>query len=97
MSEQQIISEISAHIQQSSGSYRDWYVGIAKNPHDRLFEEHNVHENGDAWIYKKAESSQSARKVESYFLNLGTDGGSGGGDWQTDSVYAYKKNGHTLP
>jgi len=28
---------------------------------------------------------------------LGTDGGTGGGDDSTSSVYAYKKNSHTDP
>ncbi len=97
-SEQQIKSDIKEHIQKDGGGYRAWYVGISKDARDRLFNGHGVHENGDWWIYRQAESSNAARNVESYFVNtLNTDGGTGGGDEKADYVYAYKKNSHTAP
>ena len=96
--EEQIKAEITAHIRKNGGSYSGWYVGIAKDAEKRLFEEHGVVKNGDGWIYRQAESNRAARDVESYFVNeLGTDGGLGGGDLESDSVYAYKKNSHTKP
>jgi len=97
-SSDKIISDIKDYIRNNGSVYSSWYVGIAKDPRDRLFNGHNVHQNGDAWIYREAESSQVARDVENYFINtLGTDGGPGGGDWQSNNVYAYKKNSHTDP
>ena len=97
-SKQEIINDISAHIQKSGGGYRAWYVGISKNARDRLFSSHKVREENDWWIYRQAGSSQVAREIENYFVNsLGTDGGTGGGDVTADEVYAYKKASHTDP
>lgn len=91
-----IKADIKAYIQKNGSVYSDWYVGIASDPRARLFNDHNVSEKGGAWIYREAESSNAAREVEEYFINtLGTDGGSGGGDYSTKSVYAYKKTSTT--
>lgn len=91
-----IKSEIKAHIQTCGGGYSDWYVGIASDPKQRLFTDHNVDEKNGAWIYREAENSTAAREVEEYFINtLSTDGGSGGGDYSTKYVYAYKKTSYT--
>ena len=92
-----IINEIKNHID-DGGSYSAWYVGIASNPRQRLFEDHKVNEKTDVWIYRESESSDIARSIEDHFVNtLGTDGGTGGGDDSTNSVYSYKKNSHTDP
>lgn len=91
-----IKTDIKAYIQQNGGAYSDWYVGVASGPRERLFNDHNVAEKGGVWIYREAESSSAAREVEEYFINtLRTDGGSGGGDYSTKSVYAYKKTSTT--
>ena len=95
--ESQIIREIGNHIRNCGGPYPSWYVGIASDPEDRLFNDHHVRKEEDAWIYRTASTSEVARRIERHFLNLGCDGGSGGGDWQTRAVYAYKKAGHTKP
>ena len=85
-----VAGEIDAHIRKCGGSYRDWYVGIASNPRDRLFNDHNVDEKGGSWIYKDAGSESAARQVESYFIDKGCKGGGGGGDASTRYVYAYR-------
>lgn len=91
-----IKTDIKAYIQKNGGAYSDWYVGIASDTRERLFNEHNVSEKSGSWIYREAEGSSAAREVEEYFINmLGTDGGSGGGDYSTKSVYAYKKTSTT--
>ena len=96
-SSQTIISEIKNFMAKWGGVYSDWYVGIASDPRKRLFDEHNVNERIDAWIYRLAISSDAAREVEDYFINvLGTDGGTGGGDYDTKFVYAYKKTSYTV-
>jgi hypothetical protein len=95
---QEIINDIKKHIQDGGGGYSAWYVGIASDARDRLFNNHGVSEKDDWWIYRQASSSQVAREIEVYFVNiLGTDGGAGGGDETTDTVYAYKKSSHTNP
>ncbi|MFQ5714946.1 MAG: hypothetical protein ACE5GU_13020 [Candidatus Scalinduaceae bacterium] len=91
----QIIQEINDHIRKSGGGYSRWYVGIASDPRDRLFNDHNVNKDNDAWIIRDCGSETAARKVEKYFLDRGYDGGAGGGDSSTRYAYAYKKNTHT--
>jgi len=93
---QVIISEIGNHIQNNGGIFQDWYVGIATNPRERLFTGHQVLENGDCWIFREAIISNEARIIEKFFLDkLVTGGGSGGGDYTTKFVYAYKKSDHS--
>lgn len=97
-SKKQIVADIKAHISKRGGSYSAWYVGVSKDPRSRLFQDHGVREKGDCWIYKQAYSSSAAREVEAHFVDqLGTDGGTGGGDQEAECVYAYKKNTHTTP
>lgn len=96
--EEQIKTEIKNYMADSGGVYNSWYVGVSKNPKNRLFNDHKVDEKVDSWIYLRAFSSDAARNVEDYFVNtLGTDGDVGGGDEDADYVYAYKKNTHTNP
>lgn len=92
----QIIADIDGHIGNNGADFGNWYVGIAASPRDRLFNDHNVRENGDAWIFREATSSTVAREVENYFIDVkGTQGGAGGGDSSSRSVYAYKIKPHT--
>jgi hypothetical protein len=87
---QQIIQEIAAHVQKCGGSYSQWYSGIAADAEARLFNDHNVDKQRDAWIYRQCASSSEARDIEDYFVQRGMKGGPGGGDSTTKSVYAYK-------
>jgi len=97
MNLQSIISDFEAYMRNHGGRYPEWYAGIASDPKGRLFNDHNVSESSDAWIYRDCGSATAARTVEDYFLRKGCDGGTGGGDNTTRYVYAYKKNGHTNP
>ena len=93
----QIVAEIEAHIKNCGGTFRQWYVGIATDARDRLFNDHRVREKGDAWIFRPAGTHQMARKIEDHFVNrLGTRGGAGGGGNTTCSVYAYRIAPHTV-
>lgn len=95
-SAQQIVQEILAHIAQMGGAFSDWYVGIASDPKTRLFNEHNVNYDLDAWIYQECIDSDTARLIESHFIeSLGCDGGSGGGDYTTKHIYAFRKGPNT--
>lgn len=88
--------EIRSYVENCGGAYSDWYVGIASDPRQRLFVEHNVDEENGQWIYYRCESSYVAREVEEFFVNtLGTSGGTGGGDSTTRYVYAYKITRYT--
>lgn len=98
-SKEKIREDISKHIKESGVKcLSEWYFGISKDARGRLFNEHKVCEHGDWWICRQANSSNAARDVEDCFINaLGTDGGIGGGDEESDMVYAYKKERHTEP
>lgn len=94
-SKEAITREIREYIDQAGGEYSSWYVGIAADPEKRLYEDHNVDENG-LWIWREAENSNIAREIEEYFIEtLGTDGSTGGGDYTTKFVYTYKKTTYT--
>lgn len=94
----QIVAEIMEYMHQCGGPPSTWYVGIAKEPTNRLFNDHGVLRQGDAWIFRQALSSEEARRAEAHLVStLGTDGGSGGGDRASAYVYAYKKSNHSHP
>jgi len=88
-----IVNNIKNHADKEGSGYRNWYCGIAADPNQRLFNDHNVpKEEGKAWwIKENAGTEQAARDTEEHLLNLGFDGDSGGGDYTTIHVYAYKK------
>lgn len=93
-----VAAEIKAHIDSRGGPHSSWYVGIATDPRDRLFSQHGVDEKNGNWVYRTLSTSAEAREIEDYFVNtLGTDGGPGGGDHDTKSVYAYRKTSGTKP
>lgn len=87
----EIVNDIKAHIRACGARYwSEWYAGIAADARQRLFSDHNVLEQGGAWIYRQAINEQTARDAEAELLELGCKGGPGGGDGSTDRVYAYK-------
>lgn len=92
-----IIQEIEDYVSKYGGYFSSWYIGIAEDPEDRLFNQHNVNKKNDNWIYRPTSSSATARNIEQYFLGLGMDGGSGGGDYLSKAVYCYKKTYLTNP
>ena len=92
----QVIADIDVYVANNGANLQQWYVGISAMPRNRLFNDHSVQENGDAWIYREATSSTVAREVETYFVDVkGAQGGGGGGDHNSRSVYAYKIKPHT--
>ena len=89
---QQIHDEILAHVRQEGSLPSNWYVGIACQPTECLFNRHCVPAQNSWWIYRQAASSEDARVVEKFLLDTYKfDGGGGGGDNETLYVYAYKK------
>ena len=78
-------------------SLRNWYVGIASNVEARLFSDHNVDKQNGLWAHSTADSDSIARAVDADLLAEGLDGGAGGGDDTTKTVYVYVKTSSTNP
>ena len=98
MKKNDIIKDITNHVNNNwpKGAVRkSFYIGIAADARDRLFNDHQVNEKSDIWIWRPADSDQIARDVEKHFLDLGLDGGPGGGDENTKQVYCFFQNEHT--
>jgi len=94
--QQEIIKAFNEYIRARGTSYGAWYVGVAADARERLFNDHAVNERTDAWIYDTCSSSKEAREVEQHFIAQGTREGPGGGDASTKSVYAYRIAPHTV-
>jgi len=91
-----IKTEIKNHIDTNGGNYSGWYVGIAQEPRERLFKDHNVDEKKGVWIFINAGSKNAAERIEKYFVEqLETKGNPGGGTEDTTFVYAYKVESYT--
>lgn len=95
--ENEIRSEIQAHVNNEGSAYKNWYIGITNDIERRLFGEHCVSKEHGWWIYRTAANSLVARSVEKYFLSLGFQGGTGGGDTTANIVYAYRITSTTNP
>lgn len=90
-------SEMVAHIKKQAGPYSTWYAGITSDINQRLFTEHNVPKKDHWYCWRETVSSAAARSVEKALLELGCDGGTGGGDNSAVFVYAYLKTSVTNP
>ncbi len=90
VSVQQAIYDIDSYIKKFGGPYSAWYCGVATDPRERLFKDHNVDERSGAWIFRALTTDTEARQVEAWFLAKGCKGGPGGGDRSSRYVYAYK-------
>lgn len=95
---QEIINDIEAYRQSRvlSRQRSEWYVGIAEDAKQRLFNDHAVPERETPWIHRKADSETVAREAEKALHDLGYDGGPGGGSSKTLYVYAYLKTSKTV-
>ena len=97
-SKEDIINDIVEHFGLTRNSkYSRYNIGITNDINRRLFTEHAVDKDKDAWIYRTANSKFCAQEVEEYFLDLGMDGDTGGGKDDTIIVYCYMMNEHTNP
>ena len=84
--------EILQFIYREGGDPKTWYVGVSIDPKLRLFDEHQVHYQNDAWIYRTALSESEALQVQAYFLEFGLTEGEDGWQPGTCAVYAYRKH-----
>jgi len=78
------------------GPFSGWYVGITNDPEICLYNRHKVSRDNGKCKYCPCSSDDIAREIEQYFLNLGCDGGPGGGNETSRYVYVYKKTRTTV-
>ena len=93
---QQAYDEIFAHIEKQGGPYNNWCCGITSDVKGRL----TVHgmPPEEYWSHScECKNAEDAREVEKMLLDLGCDGGMGGGDEKSVFVYAYLKSPITNP
>ncbi|HEV3192979.1 MAG TPA: hypothetical protein VGY54_20875 [Polyangiaceae bacterium] len=88
-SEQSIIGEINAHMQQAGLPNSSWYVGITSDIGERLFGYHKVPRQNHWYIYRQAANHIAARNIEAAYHRAGCKGSGGGGDHTAVLVYAY--------
>lgn len=89
----QIANDIVNHVDSDNKS--NWYVGIATNPTNRLFDDHCVDKEHGGWIYRDASNETDARDTEAYLLNEYHFKGDVGGGNHPTYVYAYKITSYT--
>jgi hypothetical protein len=92
-----IVMEMLEFIQKEGGHPKTWYVGVTDNAQKRLFDDHQVHYQDDAWIYRTAASEIEAQRVQDYFLDYGLDGRKKALCSGSCMVYAYRKGISTEP
>ena len=86
---QKIISEFEAFMGKQGKYYHQFYVGIASDPNDRLTNGHNI-DNTIPCIWSTSPMHHNdVRAIEKHFIDKGTKGGPGGGDHNTQYIYAY--------
>lgn len=92
---QEIYNDITAYMKQHGYNASSWYAGITQDIEQRLFGDHNVSKQNGIWIYSRAINTTHARTAEKWLLDLGCDGGDGGGDGDAVYVYCYLKTAGT--
>ena len=92
-----IVLDILEFIHKEGGHPAEWHVGVTFNAGLRLFDEHQVHYQNDAWIYRTATSDGEARRVQAYFLALGMEGSEE--EWRPGirMIYVYRRSISTKP
>ena len=90
-------AEMCEYINEIGGNHHLWYVGVTSDLMQRLCDEHSVPREGHPCISRRCFENSDARLVEQGLLNIGCDGGGGGGDKSSVFVYAYRKGATTKP
>lgn len=92
----EILSDyIDSYISVNGGSYNGWYVGVTADTHRRLFDEHKVDLSDGYYKCKEASSEYQARLSEQRLIEMGCQGGTGGGKNAT-WVYVYRITAYTV-
>src|SRR5438046_1147920 len=83
-------AKLESFMKATGGAPKEWYVGISADAEARL-EQHGMQDNSLAtWI--QCEDEATAREIERYFLQTGTQGDASGGsaDKPPTQVYIFR-------
>lgn len=97
LSKEQLMSILKQYMMKAGEGYAAWYVGVCRDPRERLFKEHRVVESGEFWLYRRADNPETAEAVEDVFVNWYGAEGRPGTEENPTYVYAYKKAPGTDP
>lgn len=93
---EEIIQDFDSHLAESKKRrYSNFYIGVAKDARDRL-KKHNIGIQGQWYIFRIADSNETAKEVEKHYLELGMKGGVGDGDEESKAVYCYQIGSITI-
>lgn len=93
-----IVDEVKEYIVGTGSPFSYWYVGVAENARDALFDAHGVSKESDLWIYRTARSSKIAHQIRDQFTSaLGAEGSKEAAPGDPKMVYAYRMAAHTDP
>lgn len=95
-SAKEAIAAVEEHRVSRGGNRSAWYAGIAKDPEQRLFNDHNVDKGKGHWRWLRCIDEDHARTAEAALLDAGYQGGPGGGNHLTKYVYAYRITSATV-
>lgn len=90
------VKMVEEYVAQFGVSRSAWYAGIAKDPEQRLFSDHNVDKDKGQWRWVRCLDENHSRAAEEALLNAGYKGGGGGGNHLTKYVYAYRITSATV-
>ena len=66
-----IKSEMKEYVSGGAGNILNGAWGLQKMQSKGFFGDYHINEKNDAWIYRAASSSNIARKIELYFIDIG--------------------------
>ena len=88
---QEIVDAFIKFIHNFGDAYYQWYVGIAADPEQKLFNDHFVNRKNDAWKYENAGSVKNALTIEKYLVEkFGAQADEDSAELNTTYVYAYR-------
>ena len=93
----EIVLHLRSFINEHACASHQWYVGLASDAEEKLFQHHKVNRQANSWIYRMADSPEAARSVHENFLRLGCDGEQYPNELNATDVYIYLKSHKTKP
>jgi hypothetical protein len=64
----EIIADFEAQIRKMGGEYSEWFVGVAKDLREPLFETHLLEDKNDGFLYREAFTPGCAREIRGHFV-----------------------------